>query len=693
MKRLEDLDDDAQLAHALARINRTKLERSDYNTQAERWEKMWALKLFPTTPEQSIKLHAQEQITLPTPFNVVGLGQRLINTSPKIDIPATEGTKEADDAANKTERWLMAAFQQQNRQQARNIVGDAVWLQLVRGRCCFEVKWVEDEIPKKMRHKLMPILVRTLDPMNVGIKNGPYGTLWAYHYYKEELGVLLAQFPDLELDGYDEDDLSRSEVSKVNVVDYWWRDVDGGIWNAIIVEKQFAKQPTLTHYPEIPIIEIYGDGAPLAAEEFKGLSILHPISELWPYQSRLASQMATGLLWHFWAPVTVSQKNGEHVPNFKLQPGETTEIPWETEIKIHQMSPNVPLATTVQSMVDAAAQESTFPGVMYGKEPGSLQAGFGVSMLADQAKGRTQSFRENLEFGLSRVIELMLGLVKQFGGKKGVDVWGKDARNGGTYRLNLSASEIGSYYESAVSLRPVVTQDTMQKETLGLRLVDGKIISRQTYREQYAGQDLPIDEQARVEFEEAMETDIMKPYKYEAAVQKYFGKSWADVINGGDPPDYPFGPKKEDKPDDAGPAGGPGGPMPPQGPQRPMPPEAMARMQRGPAPIDQPQGPPQGPAQGQPGIPPEVMAQMQGAPPMGPGGPPMPPGQSPEVITAPMGGGVPAEMQGQLTPEAMGFPADFDPIAFAQLTGQPLPRSEELQRLEGKKRIGGKKKK
>lgn len=688
MRQSNSTELDSQLAHALARIERTKTERSEYNSLAERWEKMWALKLFPTTPEESIALHAQEQITLPTPFNVVGLGQRLINTSPKIDIPATEGTKEADEAANKTERWLMAAIQQQNRQQSRNLIGDAIWLQLVRGRCVFEVKWVQDEIPKKMRNKLMPILVRTLDPMNVGVKRGPYGTLWAYHYYKEELGVLMAQFPDLELEEYDEDDLARSEVAKVNVVDYWYMDADGGIWNAIIVEKQFAKEPYLTDYQEIPIIECYGDGAPLAAEQFKGLSILHPITELWPYQSRLASQMATGLLWHFWAPVTVSNEHGEAIPNFKLQPGETTEVPWGTDIKVHQMSPNVPLASTVQAMVDAAAQESTFPGVMYGKEPGSLQAGFGVSMLADQAKGRTQAFRENLEFGVARVFELMLGLVKQFGGKKGVDVWGTDDRNGGTYRLNLNDSEIGSYYEAAVSLRPVVTQESTQKETLGLRLVEGKIISRQTYREQYAGQDLPIDEQARVEFEEAMETDIMKPYKYEAAVRKYFGKDWNKVINEGEPPDYPFGPKRHDNPPDGGPGGppngGPNGPMPPQGPMGPGGPMPGGPM--GPQAMQGPGGPPQGPPQ----LSPEVMAQLQSS---GPAGPPMPPGQSPEVLTAPEGGGVPAEMQGQLTPEGMGFPADFDPIAFAQLTGQPLPKAEELQRLEGKKRVGGKKKK
>ncbi len=67
------------------------------------------------------------------------------------------------------------------------------------------------------------------------------------------------------------------------------------------------------------------------------------------------------------------------------------------------------------------------------------------------------------------------------------------------------------------------------------------------------------------------------------------------------------------------------------------------------------------------------------------GGPPgmMPPGQAPAALTGPMGGGIPPEMQGQMTPEMMGLPANMDPIQFAQLTGRPMPPAEELNRLQG----------
>jgi hypothetical protein len=62
----------------------------------------------------------------------------------------------------------------------------------------------------------------------------------------------------------------------------------------------------------------------------------------------------------------------------------------------------------MMQQIDGAMQESTFPGVMYGKAPGDLQAGFGVSLLADQAKGRIRAPLENLEFALAQVNEMVL---------------------------------------------------------------------------------------------------------------------------------------------------------------------------------------------------------------------------------------------------------------------------------------------
>jgi hypothetical protein len=61
----------------------------------------------------------------------------------------------------------------------------------------------------------------------------------------------------------------------------------------------------------------------------------------------------------------------------------------------------------------------------------------------------------------------------------------------------------------------------------------------------------------------------------------------------------------------------------------------------------------------------------------------MPPGQAGAALVGPDGGGIPPELQGQMTPELMGMPANMDPIMFAQMMGQPMPPGEELNRLQG----------
>jgi hypothetical protein len=72
---------------------------------------------------------------------------------------------------------------------------------------------------------------------------------------------------------------------------------------------------------------------------------------------------------------------------------------------------NMPLAQAMLGLLDQQSSMSTFPGVMYGNQPGDVQAGYAVSILADQARGRIQQFRQNLETGVEHVNEFALGLV------------------------------------------------------------------------------------------------------------------------------------------------------------------------------------------------------------------------------------------------------------------------------------------
>ncbi len=672
-----------KLDQILERVDRTERERSDYCALADNWEKMWRLEIFSKSAQEMIEKHGQEQVVLPTPYNTVKLAQGLISAVPKIDVPPLSIEDNAQATAGKIEKWLMAMWQQANRQQAQNVISAAAWKTLVLGRNVFEVKWVGDEIPKPLKKRMMPILIRTLDPRNVGIKRGPLYTMWGYHKYQAERIDVLQRYPNLKLEAKTLHDglHSRDEDTQVWVIDYWYRSPDDGeVYNTILVNDEFAKNPVKTVYTDIPFVESYGDTSPTEEEKFKGLSILHSIDALWRYQCRLASQMGTGLLWYFWPPTTMQNEYSQPLKDIKVIPGEINEVPWGTKIEMHQLSPNVPLAQAMLEKVDAAIGQSTFPGVMYG-DAGNMQAGFGASMLSESAKRRIKDPLENLEFALVQVNALALGLVEEFGGKDGVDVWGQDVASQGTYRLTLTKEEVKDYRDVIVSLRPQVPQDLLQQQTLGLRLIESGIISRDFYRKHYLNMPVPADIVQQIEFEQALQAPPMQPIVANAALRRVMGDNWSQEIGADKPLPPPFGPP----------------PPPPEPPQPPMPPG----MPPGGPPMPPPGMPP---GAGGPPIPPEILAQMMaqqgggGPPGMPPGMPPemmggapgLPPGQSPAMLIPPQGGGIPPEMQGQLTPEVLGMGSTPNPLTFAGVTGQEIPPADELKMIAGKRNVGGK---
>ncbi len=721
----------------LSHVLDTEKARAGYVQAADVWEKMWTLQLYDRTPRQVLLREGREQVTLPTPYNIVHLARRLIASEPQIEVPSEDNEHDDDDSADKRQRWLSAFWQRTNREQRRDIIADAAWQVLVRGRCVFEVKWIQEELPERYKENRLPVLLRTLDPLNVGVKTGPLYTEYAFHKYRQERGLAAQRYPNLKKSSLWRESDSRygalsGVASEIEIVDYWYCDGDGAVWNAVLADGIFAKQPKKTPYPDIPIIEGYGDASPLEDEEYKSLSILHPIKDLWPYQCRLASQVGTGLLFYFWPAILVSNEMGQEVPDLDIRPGVTTPVPMGTKVEMVRGDVNVPLAQTMLTQIDAHIQQSTFPGVMYGQAPGQMSAGYGVSILADQARGRIAQFRTNLENTLEHVNEMVLGLVEEYASEKnGVKVWGRGGADGKLYHEVLKPSDIQGQWHSLVSLTPQITTDDAQKQTLGLRMVEKGIISKRTFRDRIMSMNFPADEQERIELEKALDSPQMQPKVLLRSVQSYFPDSWEEVIKG-----TPFeqiammdeapegmqpgmGGPGPGMPPGMQPPGAPGQPgMPPQGPPMQGPPPGM--MEQGPPPGAmppgmQPQGPqaglqpppgampPQGLPEGMP--PPEALIQMllSGN---------MPPGVTPDMILqmlAMMGAppellqqlaqqaaqgpgqmmpgvqGLPPQAQGGLSPELLGMGVgqggEAAPGVYQEMTGNPMGEDEELDAM------------
>lgn len=632
-----------ELDEILFRVSDLETKRLDYVRAAETWEKMWMLKGFAETPEQALRDKAQEQVTLPTPFNVVMLAKRLISTDPRIEVPSNVAQDEDDQSAQRRERFLTGFWQRLNREQRRDIIADAAWQVLVRGRGVLEVKWVRESLPVNLRKRRLPILVRTLDPIKCGIKRGPLWTDYAYHKYVEERSTVMQRYPELKGKQRREWNM-RTGTDEVEIVDFWYTDQrNGDIWNAVVAEGEFVVKPFKTAYPDIPLIEFYGDSAPIDGEEWRGLSILHPLKQLWPYMNRLASQIGTGLLYYFWPAILVESESGVQVPDIDIKPGTTTTLPAGVKVNSLMNNVNMPLAQSMIGTIDGHMQMSTFPGVLYGQAPGEIQAGYAVSMLADQARGRINQFRVNLETAIEHVNSLMLGLIEAYAGEDGCSIWGRAAGDGSIYQESITPFDIDGMYENIVQLTPELPTDQMQKLTMWMRLVESGIVSRRTMRDKAMDEILPSDEQLRIEVEQALASEMMKPKTALRALQAYFPDSWSEVIKAT--------PLEQVMQQETG--------------QAQQPPIVGAEGQF--------QSPPQMPGMpGAGGMPPGMPPEMQG----GQGGQGAP-GMPQEMVQPEAMQGFPAEMAGQVTPEMLGISPDIAGLGlYDQLTKGVVKREE-----------------
>ena len=614
-------------------VDAIESKQGEYRKAARSWEKMWRMEVFPRTWEQALEEDGQEQVTLPVAYNVVHLAQRLIASHPRIEVPSEAAEEDDDQAAQKRERWLSAYHQRNNRQQGRDVIADAVGQALIRGRFAFQTLWVYDSLPKAQQQTMLPIVTRTLDPLNVGVKRGPLYVEYAYHKDRQTVSSLRQMYPDLTIEKKIKAGRSRARKADdtCDVVDLWWMDpADGTVWNAVTVDDQFAKEPVKTDYLHIPIVLGYGDTAPVDGKVGPGLSILHPLKDMYPYMCRLASQIGTGLLAYFWPAILVETEMGVEIPDLEIGPGITTPLPYGTRVTPMRVDVNVPLANNMLGILDTHMQMATFPGVMYG-ESGDMKAGYGVNVLADQARGRIAQIRNNVETALETVNEIVLALIDTFADGKGVQIWGRDEKAGGIYKEVLTPEDIQGAYNNMVTLVPAVTLDDLQKQTLGMQMVEKGIASMRTYRDKFISEEFPDDEALRIAYERLMTGDL-GPKTQLDALRKYRPNDWEKLIAGTPLEKL----AQEEKAREQAPGMPPG--MPPG-------------------------GPPPGPG-------------SQGMPPgMPPGGPP--PGPGPQ--------GAPPAMMGNLPPELLlGAAGGQLPPGLAQaMKGEELPPEELLRRQRG----------
>ena len=610
-------------------------DRNNLYRDMNRSQSAWSGKIWDKTKQQALAIDGKRQVTTPVPYNTANLAMRLIDAKPKIQVPTTGEGAEADKDAEIVERWLNTMWENIAVEQVADPIVGATWKSFVLGRHCLQFLWIEDELPSSIADQRLPFTVRTLDPRNAGTYHNGIYTEYGWHKYDEKLSSVSARYGLRNKKMWK----TRDMEEEVCVIDYYWME-DDGVWNAVIVDDEFVKKPTKTNYLMIPIVEGFGDYAPLSTEEERSMSLLAPLIDSWLYDCDLKSQMATGILYYFWPFLIAVNDQGHPIEDITIRPGMIKAYPAGTRIDSVIGSPNSELVKDMSRMMEASIQQSSFPEVLHGKAPGDVQAGYGIDLLAQSARGRINSFRQNLERTISTINMIALNTLSwpNVSKKKGITVYGYSpaAQSGKYYTVN--EKQVDGKYRTIVNLKVDLDSSKLQKQTFWLRLVEAGIISKRTFLESVLPDEVPEDELERAMVQQALESDEMKPKTMLAALRKNFPEdgetsdklaTWRELIE-----NTPFA--------------------------------ALIAQEGG------PQGPPTPPANGD-------MAQMLGGMPPGMAGPPpqagpppgMPPQGPPIQASMPMSPVMPVETQGGLTPEAMGAGSNFPPELWDMLMNQP----------------------
>lgn len=637
-----------ELEDIQARVSRTEDEQQELFKKMDAWEQMWNLDAgFRKTWRESVLQDGAEQVTTPDPYNAILLAMRLIPSEPKIEVPQRDETEEAKDAAEQVERFLTAIYPRINYQQDMNFVEDHKWQLFTLGNSPIQVLWIRDSLPEKLRTKQLPFMIRTLDPRNVGVKRGPLYTEWAYHKYEAEKVDVRQEYPNLTK--WDEPKPTNKvgdESSLVTVTDFWYRAKNGDVWHSILVDNEFALAPKKTDYPVIPIIYAKGDHG--------GMSLLHAMDGLWQYKCRLSSNLGTSVLWYTHPFFAIETPMGQEIDDWEVKPLSTQQVPEGTKIQTVNPQPNTGLIEQMLAKVDASLQQSAFPGVLYG-DAGNMQAGYGINILSQSASGRVQAVREAMERSLMQLNELILMLIDAFDDDDdGVELWGRDPGSEKLYKTSINKEQIGSYYENSVMLKVSTPQDDIALQTLGIRLADGKYISKQTFRDKYLKITVPGDEEKRIMAEMALENPEVQKVLSVANLIKTHPNTWEALVVGTELEQIANRIVETVT----------GIPMEKPEPEQHMMPDGTMM-----------------PGATHPGAPPmgQPAEMMQGPPP----GMPPPSMQPPAELIPPMGGGIPPEMQGQIQGETLGMDPAMNPALLAQMMGEALPPGDELDALAG----------
>jgi len=457
-------------------------------------------------PNQDSEDETVDIVRLPYITNVVDLVQDLFASAEwSISVPAA-GEKVTDQQlADDAEEYLKAVFHQSERAQRQDFLSRAAWLVAMRGCLAGRVMRVNDWLERSEKGKLavgdkIPLLIQMRDPRYVYPEFGLDGLSYVVERFTRTVGDVRRT--------YGEDVLPKKKRDEeIEWTEYWdsahfyhWAAgelVQSGehLCGGIPYAYEFARQT--------------GKIEP----EKRGRSFLQGMTAVVDRMNTLASMESTfvsnyiGSAWAFY---------GDSDAKIDLRPGAINRLDATDRLEPIQASRKALDLDASWAKLETHWERGTFPGTVFGADPGRVMSGYSLTILNQSGRMRLQPMISCVERLLETLLENVLMASEQWvsslaGGK--IPFYGyvrsgdKQEQNRKTRKDRVfDARGLGGVYQVEVHLGDLLPAD--EQTNLGMaqaaRTPNANglpLLSDETIREKYLNVGRDVDERTRIDRE------------------------------------------------------------------------------------------------------------------------------------------------------------------------------------------------
>lgn len=546
-------------------IDDVESERSVLNERMRQYEAAWKLEFWSAEDYKQADDKQWRLYTSPEPRNMVNLMMSLVCGKMKVICPTYE--KEGSESLNAEirGRFLELLIEKQSHLQELSLLESLSWYGAVRGRMVVQVAWIWNTLSEDEKKFMPPLIYRVLDPLDCGFKRGPYGVQYAFHKYSEDITTAKDKYPSLFKEKQSEGLIQpqkpeSSEVTKrnVDVIQFWYKD-KGKVYHCVLIDDEFAKKPTASQFPIIPIFERSNDASPHGKERWKSGSVLEGTLGTWAELNHLLSAQVTAVRKKFFPAKYFS--NEQNLPEPTLDDGADAVnfLPdGITPLPRPDDRPDVSLLTSATEVFEDVLQKSAFPNSLYG-DTGAQRAGYAASLLMSTAARRAYPLKEQLQLILEEANSLALAMLKKFSPGE-IELYGYNYATHQGEQVKIDSDTIGDRYDNKVNIAMVLPGADLQKMNMYLQMRDAGLLSSETALRLMMPSDeyVPEDEMMRVHMDKVMQDPDMLKNLMRTAYKEYTGREL--------PPGEPDGELTQQIP----PVGRPEQPMPQGPPPGPM---------------------------------------------------------------------------------------------------------------------------